>query len=56
MTSNHKSRTDAILARGTYRELTRIEKILTTETTGGLILVGATILALLLANSPAADA
>lgn len=56
MTSKHKSRTDAILARGTYRELTRIEKILTTETTGGLILVGATILALLLANSPAADA
>ena len=56
MTSNHQSRTDTILARGTYRELTRIEKILTAETTGGLILVGATILALILANSPAADA
>ncbi len=56
MTSNHKSRTETILARGTYRELTRIEKILTTETTGGLILVGATVLALILANSPAADA
>ena len=56
MTSNHKSRSETILARGTYRELTRIEKILTTETTGGLILVGATVLALILANSPAADA
>ncbi len=45
-----------ILERGTYREYTRIEKILTTETTGGLVLVIATALAVILANSGAADA
>lgn len=45
-----------ILERGTYREYSRIEKILTTETTGGLILVLAAIAALIFANSAAADA
>lgn len=45
-----------ILARGTYREYSRIEKILTKETAGGTILVLATIAALIFANSAAADA
>ncbi|MFC0673758.1 Na+/H+ antiporter NhaA [Brachybacterium hainanense] len=44
------------LSRGTHRELTRIEKILTAETTGGLILVLAAGLAVLLANSSASEA
>lgn len=47
---------EAILQRGTYREYSRIERILTTETTGGLILVLAAIAALICANSAAADA
>ncbi|MCG7427195.1 Na+/H+ antiporter NhaA [Helcobacillus sp. ACRRO] len=46
----------AILERGTYREYSRIEKVLTREATGGGILVLATIIALILANSAAADA
>lgn len=45
-----------ILERGTYREYSRIEKILTKEAAGGAILVLATIAALILANSAAADA
>lgn len=49
-------RTRTILARGTYREHTRIERILTAETTGGAILLIATVAALVLANSPASSA
>ncbi|MDO5644806.1 MAG: Na+/H+ antiporter NhaA [Dermabacter sp.] len=44
-----------ILERGTYREYSRIERILTRETAGGVALVIATVLALVLANSPASD-
>ena len=44
-----------VLARGTFREYTRIEKIITAETTGGFILLGATVLALIFANTPLAD-
>ncbi len=51
-----KSREEFILERGTYREYSRIERILTTETTGGMILVLATIAALVFANSGAASA
>lgn len=45
-----------ILSPGTYREYTRLEKVLTRETTSGTILVLATIAALILANSGAASA
>lgn len=44
-----------ILERGTHREHLRVERILTQETTGGFVLLGATVLALVLANSPLAD-
>lgn len=50
------ARTRTILARGTYREHSRIERILAAETTGGAILLIATLGALVLANSPAAGA
>ncbi|GAA1325933.1 Na+/H+ antiporter NhaA [Brachybacterium rhamnosum] len=49
-------RSERILERGTYREYLRIEQILTRETTGGLVLLAATVLALILANSPASGA
>lgn len=49
-------RTRTVLARGTFREYSRIEKIITAETTGGLILLVATLAALVLANSPASGA
>ncbi len=44
-----------LFARGTRRELSRIAAILRTETTGGLLMLGATVLALLWANSPWSD-
>lgn len=43
-----------ILSRGTYPEHLRIGAILRMETTGGLVLIAAAILALVWANSPAA--
>lgn len=49
-------RARTILARGTFREYTRVERIITAETTGGMILLLATLAALVLANSPASDA
>lgn len=49
-------RARTILERGTYREYTRVERIITAESTGGLILLIATLAALILANSPAAEA
>lgn len=55
-TARPRNEQDAVLSRGTYRELSRIERILTAETTGGLILVIAAGLALLLANSGASEA
>lgn len=44
-----------VLSRGSYREARRIGEILRKETTGGLLLMVATILALFWANSPQAD-
>lgn len=55
-TARPQHRPEDVLSRGTYRELTRIERILTAETTGGLVLVIAAALAVVLANSPAAEA
>ncbi|GAB2538362.1 Na+/H+ antiporter NhaA [Brachybacterium huguangmaarense] len=50
------ARARAVLTRGTYREYTRIERILTAESTGGLVLLLATLAALVLANSPGVGA
>lgn len=50
------ARARIVLARGTYREYSRIERIITAESTGGLILLIATVAALVLANSPASGA
>ncbi len=44
-----------LLARGSWPEATRIATILRAETTGGLLLIVATLAALVWANSPAAD-
>lgn len=44
-----------ILTRGSYRESVRISQILRSETVGGALLLAATILALVWANSPIAD-
>ncbi|MFE5776716.1 Na+/H+ antiporter NhaA [Brachybacterium sp. NPDC056505] len=55
-TEHESRRRRRILERGTYREHLRIERILTQETTGGFVLLGATVLALVLANSPLAPA
>jgi NhaA family Na+:H+ antiporter len=41
-----------LLARGSWPEVRRIGDILRTETTGGLLLLGAAVLALIWANSP----
>ncbi len=41
-----------LLARGSKREVRRIASVLRTETVGGLILVGAAVIALVWANSP----
>jgi Na+:H+ antiporter, NhaA family len=46
----------ATLARGSWTEYNRIQRILSREATGGIILIVATVLALVLANSPAAGA
>lgn len=50
------TREEYILSRGTYREYTRIEKVLTTNSMAGMLLIAATAVALILANSGAADA
>ncbi|MFP5417165.1 MAG: Na+/H+ antiporter NhaA [Actinomycetes bacterium] len=44
-----------LLSRGSYPEHLRIGKILRQETTGGLLLIAAALVALIWANSPAAD-
>lgn len=51
MASSHNS----TLSRGSYRESQRVSEILRKESVGGMILLGATLLALILANSGAAD-
>ena len=45
---------ETTLARGTYKESQRISEILRKESVGGAVLLAATVLALVLANSPAA--
>lgn len=51
-----KTREEFILSRGTYREYTRIEEALTTNTMAGVLLILATITALIMANSGASEA
>lgn len=51
-----KTREEFILTRGTYREYTRVEKALTTSSMAGLLLILATIAALIVANSGASEA
>jgi len=48
-------RTSALLNRGSWSEATRIAAILRKETVGGALLLGSTVIALVWANSPAAD-
>lgn len=50
------TREELILSRGTYREYSRIEKLLTTNSMAGVLLIIGTAIALILANSGAADA
>ena len=46
---------NTILSRGSYKESQRISEILSKESTGGIILLVATVLALVFANSAAAE-
>ncbi|MBM7052285.1 MULTISPECIES: Na+/H+ antiporter NhaA [unclassified Rothia (in: high G+C Gram-positive bacteria)] len=46
---------NTVLTRGTYKESQRVSEILRKESVGGIILLIATIAALVFANSPAAD-
>ncbi len=56
MTEHTKPRpSNSILSRGSYPEHLRITSILRKETVGGVLLLVATVVALILANSPAAD-
>ncbi len=54
--ASNESPVQATPGRGEYLESLWIEKILRRETIGGLIIVGAAFLAVILANSPLADA
>ena len=54
--ASKKSSAQTTPGRGEYLESLWIEKILRRETIGGLIIVGAAFLAVILANSPLADA
>lgn len=47
--------TPRIFSRGSYSELVRINNILRSETVGGALLLAATVIALIWANSPIAD-
>jgi len=47
--------TTTVFSRSSYPEYRRILSILRTETVGGALLLGATVIALIWANSPAAD-
>lgn len=46
---------NTVFERGSYKESVRISTILRKESVGGFVLLGATVLALILANSPAQD-
>ena len=54
MTPPHKPRR-GLFSPGSYREHLRVGDILRRETTGGLVLMAAAVLAVILANSPAAE-
>jgi NhaA family Na+:H+ antiporter len=51
-----KPTTPRLFRRGSWPEVSRITEVLRTETTGGLLLLGAAVLALVWANSPWSDA
>lgn len=53
--SNSSAPHNQTLSRGSYSESSRVAEILRQETVGGFILLVATVLAVILANSPAAD-
>lgn len=50
------SREEFVLSRGTYREYTHVEKLFTSNRMAGVLLLAATVAALIFANSGAADA
>lgn len=52
---NQERQVDASFSRGTYAESRRISEILRKESLGGFILLGATVLAIILSNSPWSD-
>ncbi|MEU4679016.1 Na+/H+ antiporter NhaA [Micromonospora sp. NPDC023737] len=56
MTRSHGSRTPSLFTRGSWPEVRRIGDILRTETVGGLLLLAASVLALIWANSPWSEA
>ena len=51
-----QTREEFVLSRGTYREYSRIEKMLTSNQMAGVLLLFATVAALIFANSAASDA
>lgn len=53
--SSPQETSNTVLSRGTYRESQRVSEILSKESTGGIILLVATIAALIFANSAAAE-
>ena len=56
MVESPPSRSSRLFSRGTFPEAKRVADILRYETTGGLLLIAAAAIALIWANSPAADA
>jgi NhaA family Na+:H+ antiporter len=54
-TSRPEDHTHDTLRRGSYREVLRVGQILRRETVGGILLVVAALIAIVWANSPAAD-
>ena len=54
-TSRPENHTHDTLRRGSYREVLRVGQILRRETVGGILLVVAALIAIVWANSPAAD-
>ena len=48
----HPSRRPRLFARGSFLESSRVAEVLRAETTGGLLLLGGTLIALVWANSP----
>lgn len=46
---------DALFSRGSYKEASRVSEIMRKESVGGIVLLSATLCAIILANSPAHD-